>query len=290
MSNDVKVYALCPNNCKFETMTKEQIVSMLQQLIETGSLADVDAMKDLTVAAIKETHAGQDIKFWVGTEAEYNAIKPTVAAGFVMARIDENGAVYLCTDDSTMQGWHDSTVAEARAAAAEVLAEVLGHVARKDNPHGVTAAQVGARPNTWMPTASDVGALPVEIEGMQELTSPTQLTKATRYRFNTFNASINDDVQNGRTMTDYTVGDFQCELLSVDVDENGCRFGTLLCTSPRLDGTLWITQIWGYKFYGWRKVAFADSVYGEHNITCGTADVAASGAPTVNGCIYQQYE
>lgn len=33
---------------------------------------------------------------------------------------------------------------------------------RKDkvNPHGVTAEQVGARPNTWMPTASDVGARP----------------------------------------------------------------------------------------------------------------------------------
>ena len=29
------------------------------------------------------------------------------------------------------------------------------------NPHGVTAEQVGARPNTWMPTAADVGAMPI---------------------------------------------------------------------------------------------------------------------------------
>lgn len=34
------------------------------------------------------------------------------------------------------------------------------HATDKNNPHGVTAEQVGARPNTWMPTASDVGARP----------------------------------------------------------------------------------------------------------------------------------
>lgn len=34
------------------------------------------------------------------------------------------------------------------------------HASNKSNPHGVTAAQVGARPNTWMPSASDVGAVP----------------------------------------------------------------------------------------------------------------------------------
>ena len=30
----------------------------------------------------------------------------------------------------------------------------------KDNPHGVTAEQVGARPDNWMPTAEEVGARP----------------------------------------------------------------------------------------------------------------------------------
>lgn len=34
------------------------------------------------------------------------------------------------------------------------------HQNLKTNPHGVTAAQVGAHPNTWMPTAADVGAAP----------------------------------------------------------------------------------------------------------------------------------
>lgn len=34
------------------------------------------------------------------------------------------------------------------------------HAADKNNPHGVTAAQVGARPDTWTPTAAEVGARP----------------------------------------------------------------------------------------------------------------------------------
>lgn len=34
------------------------------------------------------------------------------------------------------------------------------HSEDTNNPHGSTAAQVGARPNTWMPTAEDVGARP----------------------------------------------------------------------------------------------------------------------------------
>lgn len=37
---------------------------------------------------------------------------------------------------------------------------VNNHLTNKNNPHGVTASQVGARPNTWMPSATDVGARP----------------------------------------------------------------------------------------------------------------------------------
>lgn len=44
--------------------------------------------------------------------------------------------------------------------AEELGATPASHAENKNNPHGVTAAQVGARPNTWMPTASEVGARP----------------------------------------------------------------------------------------------------------------------------------
>lgn len=42
----------------------------------------------------------------------------------------------------------------------QLIGEVGNHPARTDNPHGVTAEQVGARPDTWTPTAQEVGARP----------------------------------------------------------------------------------------------------------------------------------
>lgn len=38
--------------------------------------------------------------------------------------------------------------------------DLESHVGDDDNPHGVTAEQVGARPNTWMPTIEQIGAAP----------------------------------------------------------------------------------------------------------------------------------
>ena len=43
---------------------------------------------------------------------------------------------------------------------AEFMAALMAHADRHDNPHGVTAAQVGARPNTWLPTIAEIGAAP----------------------------------------------------------------------------------------------------------------------------------
>lgn len=56
---------------------------------------------------------------------------------------------------------YTGTEAEFNAA----LAEVPDHITDYDNPHRVTAAQVGARPSTWVPTAADVGAIPTAEKG-----------------------------------------------------------------------------------------------------------------------------
>lgn len=49
---------------------------------------------------------------------------------------------------------------EAEKAKSQANQNLQAHTGNKNNPHSVTAAQVGARPDTWMPTASDVGARP----------------------------------------------------------------------------------------------------------------------------------
>ena len=41
----------------------------------------------------------------------------------------------------------------------------VSHISNKNNPHDVTAEQVGARPNTWSPTAEEVGAAtPADVQ------------------------------------------------------------------------------------------------------------------------------
>lgn len=40
----------------------------------------------------------------------------------------------------------------------DINAAPASHLNDKNNPHGVTPEQIGAHPNTWMPTAADVGA------------------------------------------------------------------------------------------------------------------------------------
>lgn len=50
---------------------------------------------------------------------------------------------------------------EGAAADAKATGDAIkGHADDQNNPHKVTASQVGARPSDWMPTASDVGARP----------------------------------------------------------------------------------------------------------------------------------
>ena len=54
----------------------------------------------------------------------------------------------------------DTQLKTAQQAAAAVETSLTSHTGDTNNPHSVTAEQVGARPNTWLPTAAEVGAVP----------------------------------------------------------------------------------------------------------------------------------
>lgn len=41
-----------------------------------------------------------------------------------------------------------------------IATSIQNHENNNNNPHGVTAEQVGARPNTWLPTIAEIGAAP----------------------------------------------------------------------------------------------------------------------------------
>lgn len=84
----------------------------------------------------------------------------------------ESGKIYVTKDTNLTYRWSGTEYVEISPSLA--LGETSATAYRGDrgkaaydhsqitsgNPHGTTAADVGARPNTWMPSASDVGARP----------------------------------------------------------------------------------------------------------------------------------
>lgn len=80
-------YVICDDDSKHESMTKEQILAAIAQAIETGSIGDCDTG---FVTKVKELNGGRAVTFWVGTQAQYNAL----------AEKAEN-CVYIITDDTT---------------------------------------------------------------------------------------------------------------------------------------------------------------------------------------------
>lgn len=83
-----KVYAICGTNCRYETLTKEQILTAIANAVESGDIGDIDAG---FITTIKEQNGGEGLRFWVGTMAAYNAL----------TEIDAD-MLYIITDDTTL--------------------------------------------------------------------------------------------------------------------------------------------------------------------------------------------
>lgn len=88
MSDEKKYFCFCGSNCKYETMTKEQILAAIEQA--TG-VANVNPDAGF-ITKIKEKNGGNYVTFWVGTQAEYNAI-----------RIKDVNCLYIISDDTAAE-------------------------------------------------------------------------------------------------------------------------------------------------------------------------------------------
>lgn len=64
------VYVICDQNCKFEGMTKEQILTAIMQAVNNGVIGDIDAGFITTIKTIN----GVALKFFVGEQAGYDAL------------------------------------------------------------------------------------------------------------------------------------------------------------------------------------------------------------------------
>lgn len=120
----INYYVLTDDDCKYEAMTKEQTITAIEQAVENGVVSDPDGA---VISKIKEIRADGIAQIWLGTEAQFNALSPAPSVGYTFVRVGANGIMYICTDDQTSSN-------------------MLNHATNKNNPHQVTAAQIGAAP------------------------------------------------------------------------------------------------------------------------------------------------
>lgn len=133
----MNIYAFCDNNCKHLVYTREEVLSLLQQAINDGSLKNIDA-DFAAVKRVVDGNAGSDITFWTGTEAEFNALNPAPKVNHFIPRRGEDGKIYICIDDTSI-----SNLPTTPLTAAEIKAICDGTYKTGDGDF-VDAAGVGA--------------------------------------------------------------------------------------------------------------------------------------------------
>lgn len=108
--SDRKYYCFCDSNCKFETMTKEQILAAIAQAAENGLVIDPDAG---FITRVREQNAGGFVTFWVGTQSQYIALENKAA-----------NCIHIITDD-TYKADMEAAIKNATDLAAAALPAVL---------------------------------------------------------------------------------------------------------------------------------------------------------------------
>lgn len=91
---DNKVYVLDAGANQYEAMTKEQIITAITQAVNDGTISDIDAG---FITKIQEMNKKGVLKWWVGTQAEFNALETKDA-----------NTLYLFTDDPLYQDLLDA--------------------------------------------------------------------------------------------------------------------------------------------------------------------------------------
>lgn len=146
-----KVYVICDNDCKYEAMTKEEIIEAIAEA--TG----YEPSDELVLSKIRELNVNGTLQFWQGTEAQFNALE--IDATQYVIKI-WNGVAYLVPagvfslPEKSVKGEHidsaalstshyaDKSVTKAKLAS-DVTAGNLGG-ATLDSNGKVTASQASS--------------------------------------------------------------------------------------------------------------------------------------------------
>ena len=89
MADTPRVYVFCDHNCKYEGLTKEQILTAIYQAVNDGIITDINAGFIQTIKTINNTA----LKFFVGSQSEYDALP----------EMDKQNLFAIITDDTTRE-------------------------------------------------------------------------------------------------------------------------------------------------------------------------------------------
>lgn len=89
MSDERKYYVLCEQNCKFESMTKEQILTAISQAVNEGTIGDIDTGFVTKIRTINN----KDLKFFVGQQSEYE----------LLTNAEKDNLFAIITNDTTKE-------------------------------------------------------------------------------------------------------------------------------------------------------------------------------------------
>jgi hypothetical protein len=128
MANTPTVYVICDANCKWEGMTKEQIYTAIAQAVSTGRIRDIDTGFIQTIKTIN----GTPLKFFVGTQAEYD----------VLSEGQKQNLFAIITNDTAKEGI-TATIETLQNALTELERLVMsGDVVAKEAESAYEAARV----------------------------------------------------------------------------------------------------------------------------------------------------
>lgn len=173
MADERTYFVLCADNCKFEGMTKEQILTAIEQAISTGEIKDVDTG---FVTKIKERNNGAALSFWVGTTAQYNALEKKSANCF-----------YILTDD-TMTEDINQTIASF-----EKSLESFGNIV---NEHSEKFARNGVVLFDWWANGEEYLSVGTELPALNDYQMVfVKLSAGGQVLCSVFNDTLNNKIK-----------------------------------------------------------------------------------------------
>lgn len=94
-NNDERRYfVFCEDKCIFEALTKEQTINAIAEA--TGTVPESIDVDAAFITKIKEMNANKNLKFWIGTTAQFQALQTK-----------QENTLYIFTDDDTVDSWEE---------------------------------------------------------------------------------------------------------------------------------------------------------------------------------------